>query len=70
MLRGLVSLVVTVDTLEGEVHSGMFGGPAPPRRAAAARNAVLRSGPTAKGRVHSSVIARPGILIAPAEGVP
>ncbi|MFI6874882.1 dipeptidase [Streptomyces sp. NPDC050400] len=28
-LRGLANLVVTVDTLRGEVHSGMFGGPAP-----------------------------------------
>jgi acetylornithine deacetylase/succinyl-diaminopimelate desuccinylase-like protein len=28
-LRGLTSVVVTVSTLEGPVHSGMFGGPAP-----------------------------------------
>ncbi|MFE6358710.1 dipeptidase [Streptomyces sp. NPDC057806] len=33
-LRGLANLVVTVDTLEGEVHSGMFGGPAPDALAA------------------------------------
>ncbi|AWT44768.1 MULTISPECIES: dipeptidase [Streptomyces] len=33
-LRGLASVVVTVDTLEGEVHSGMFGGPAPDALAA------------------------------------
>ncbi|MFF5789774.1 dipeptidase [Streptomyces sp. NPDC012693] len=28
-LRGLANVVVTVRTLTGEVHSGMFGGPAP-----------------------------------------
>ena len=28
-LRGVANLDVTVSTLEGEVHSGMFGGPAP-----------------------------------------
>ncbi len=28
-LRGLANVVVTVSTLAGEVHSGMFGGPAP-----------------------------------------
>ncbi|WP_329353516.1 dipeptidase [Streptomyces sp. NBC_01261] len=28
-LRGLANVVVTVNTLAGEVHSGMFGGPAP-----------------------------------------
>ncbi len=28
-LRGLANLVVAVDTLHGEVHSGMFGAPAP-----------------------------------------
>ncbi|MER6672286.1 dipeptidase [Streptomyces sp. NPDC000983] len=33
-LRGLANLVVTVDTLRGEVHSGMFGGPAPDALAA------------------------------------
>ncbi|MGW5635666.1 M20/M25/M40 family metallo-hydrolase [Streptomyces sp. NPDC003832] len=33
-LRGLANLVVTVDTLKGEVHSGMFGGPAPDALAA------------------------------------
>ncbi|GGX84792.1 dipeptidase [Streptomyces fructofermentans] len=33
-LRGLADVVVTVDTLAGEVHSGMFGGPAPDALAA------------------------------------
>lgn len=33
-LRGLAGLVVTVSTLRGEVHSGMFGGPAPDALAA------------------------------------
>ncbi|MEU6852193.1 dipeptidase [Actinacidiphila alni] len=33
-LRGLVNVVVTVDTLAGEVHSGMFGGAAPDALAA------------------------------------
>ncbi|KAF0847977.1 dipeptidase [Nocardia caishijiensis] len=33
-LRGLVNVVVTVKTLDGPVHSGMFGGPAPDALAA------------------------------------
>jgi acetylornithine deacetylase/succinyl-diaminopimelate desuccinylase-like protein len=33
-LRGLVNVVVTVEALAGEVHSGMFGGPAPDALAA------------------------------------
>jgi acetylornithine deacetylase/succinyl-diaminopimelate desuccinylase-like protein len=33
-LRGMVNVVVTVSTLAGEVHSGMFGGPAPDALAA------------------------------------
>lgn len=36
-LRGMVSVVVTVSTLAGEVHSGMFGGPAPDALAAMIR---------------------------------
>lgn len=33
-LRGMVNVVVTVDALASEVHSGMFGGPAPDALAA------------------------------------
>ncbi|WLQ46728.1 dipeptidase [Streptomyces poriferorum] len=33
-LRGLANVVVTVETLKGEIHSGMFGGPAPDALAA------------------------------------
>ncbi|MFI1658101.1 dipeptidase [Streptomyces sp. NPDC020472] len=36
-LRGLTNVVVTVSTLEGEMHSGMFGGPAPDALAALVR---------------------------------
>ncbi|MEV6978682.1 dipeptidase [Kitasatospora sp. NPDC093806] len=36
-LRGLANLVVTVFTLKGDVHSGMFGGPAPDALAALIR---------------------------------
>ncbi|MEE1816754.1 dipeptidase [Streptomyces sp. SP18ES09] len=36
-LRGLANVVVTVSTLKGEMHSGMFGGPAPDALAALVR---------------------------------
>ncbi|GGU99114.1 hypothetical protein GCM10010275_42430 [Streptomyces litmocidini] len=36
-LRGLANVVVTVSTLRGEMHSGMFGGPAPDALAALVR---------------------------------
>jgi acetylornithine deacetylase/succinyl-diaminopimelate desuccinylase-like protein len=36
-LRGLANIVVTVSTLTGDVHSGMFGGPAPDALAALIR---------------------------------
>ncbi|MEV0273440.1 dipeptidase [Hamadaea sp. NPDC050747] len=36
-LRGLVNVVVTVESLRTEVHSGMFGGPAPDALAALVR---------------------------------
>ncbi|MFD4658725.1 dipeptidase [Kitasatospora sp. NPDC058444] len=36
-LRGLANVVVTVSTLTGDVHSGMFGGPAPDALAALIR---------------------------------
>ena len=37
VLRGLANVVVTVSTLAGNVHSGMFGGPAPDALAALIR---------------------------------
>ncbi|MEU0932458.1 dipeptidase [Embleya sp. NPDC005971] len=37
VLRGLANVVVTVSTLAGDVHSGMFGGPAPDALAALIR---------------------------------
>ncbi|MGW4897741.1 M20/M25/M40 family metallo-hydrolase [Kitasatospora sp. NPDC004240] len=36
-LRGLANVVVTVSTLKGDMHSGMFGGPAPDALAALIR---------------------------------
>jgi len=36
-LRGVANLVVTVSTLKGDMHSGMFGGPAPDALAALIR---------------------------------
>lgn len=36
-LRGLANAVITVSTLRGEMHSGMFGGPAPDALAALVR---------------------------------
>lgn len=33
-LRGIANVVVRIDTLDGEVHSGMYGGPAPDALAA------------------------------------
>ena len=46
-LRGMVNLVVTVEALSSEVHSGMFGGPAPD--ALAALVAMLSTLRDAKG---------------------
>ena len=44
-LRGMINVVVTVQALESEVHSGMFGGPAPDALAAlVAMLATLRDG--------------------------
>jgi acetylornithine deacetylase/succinyl-diaminopimelate desuccinylase-like protein len=44
-LRGLANVVVTVEALESEVHSGMYGGPAPDALAALVRMlATLRDG--------------------------
>ncbi|SFY08765.1 Peptidase family M20/M25/M40 [Streptomyces atratus] len=49
-LRGLASLVVTVSTLRGEAHSGMFGGPAPDALAA-----LVPDGRPRPGRLHPAV---------------
>src|ERR671912_2520017 len=46
-LRGMVNVVVTVEALASEVHSGMFGGPAPD--ALAALEAMLASLRDAEG---------------------
>ena len=44
-LRGMINVVVTVSALKSEVHSGMFGGPAPDALAAlVAMLATLRDG--------------------------
>ena len=44
-LRGMINVVVTVQALKSEVHSGMFGGPAPDALAAlVAMLATLRDG--------------------------
>lgn len=52
-LRGLANVVVTVDTLAGEVHSGMFGGPAPDALAALVQMlASLRDPDTGATRVN------------------
>ncbi|MFJ6832523.1 dipeptidase [Streptomyces sp. NPDC091209] len=52
-LRGLANVVVTVDTLAGEVHSGMFGGPAPDALAALIQLlAALRDPTTGATRIN------------------
>ncbi|OPG10313.1 dipeptidase [Streptomyces sp. GKU 895] len=52
-LRGLANLVVTVETLNGEVHSGMFGGPAPDALAALIQMlATLRDPATGATRIN------------------
>ncbi|MFD9460577.1 dipeptidase [Streptomyces sp. NPDC060027] len=52
-LRGLANVVVTVDTLAGEVHSGMFGGPAPDALAALIQLlATLRDPATGATRIN------------------
>ncbi|MFE2822573.1 dipeptidase [Streptomyces sp. NPDC059271] len=52
-LRGLANVVVTVDTLAGEVHSGMFGGPAPDALAALVQMlASLRDPDTGATRIN------------------
>lgn len=52
-LRGLANVVVTVETLAGEVHSGMFGGPAPDALAALIQMlATLRDPATGATRIN------------------
>jgi acetylornithine deacetylase/succinyl-diaminopimelate desuccinylase-like protein len=46
-LRGMINVVVTVQALESEVHSGMLGGPRPRQAAASAAGAPI-------GRRHGS----------------
>ncbi|BFV56291.1 dipeptidase [Kitasatospora sp. CMC57] len=51
-LRGLANVTVTVDTLEGGIHSGMFGGPAPDALAALIQTlATLRDPKTGATRI-------------------
>ncbi|WP_328491959.1 dipeptidase [Streptomyces sp. NBC_00414] len=51
-LRGLVNVVVTFSSLRGEVHSGMFGGPAPDALAALIQTlSTLRDPETGATRV-------------------
>ncbi|MGV9457077.1 M20/M25/M40 family metallo-hydrolase [Streptomyces sp. NPDC003635] len=52
-LRGLANVVVSVETLKGEVHSGMFGGPSPDALAALIQMlATLRDPATGATRVN------------------
>ncbi|MDI3404702.1 dipeptidase [Streptomyces cavernicola] len=52
-LRGLAALTVTVETLRGDVHSGMFGGPAPDALAALIQMlAALRDPETGATRIN------------------
>ncbi|MFG2820090.1 dipeptidase [Kitasatospora sp. NPDC048365] len=50
-LRGVVNVVVTVTTLKGDVHSGMFGGPAPDALAALIRALDSLRGPDGSTRI-------------------
>ncbi|MEV0090255.1 dipeptidase [Streptomyces sp. NPDC050738] len=53
-LRGLANVTVTVNTLEGEIHSGMFGGPAPDALAALIQIlATLRDPETGATRINN-----------------
>ncbi|MFI8301024.1 dipeptidase [Streptomyces nigra] len=59
VLRGLVNVVVTVSTLAGDMHSGMFGGPAPDALAALIR--MLDSLRDADGGTHVSGLQSNGV---------
>ena len=50
-LRGVANLVVTVDTLRGDMHSGMFGGAAPDALAALIRMLDSLRGPDGGTRI-------------------
>ncbi|ACU75448.1 peptidase M20 [Catenulispora acidiphila DSM 44928] len=50
-LRGMANVVVTVSTLAGDVHSGMFGGPAPDALAALIRMLDSLRGPDGGTRI-------------------
>ncbi|MFI8288304.1 dipeptidase [Streptomyces sp. NPDC085614] len=58
-LRGLTNVVVTVSTLKGEMHSGMFGGPAPDALAALVR--ILDSLRDEKGNTTVTGLAADGV---------
>ena len=58
-LRGLVNVVVAVQALKSEVHSGMFGGPAPDALAALVE-CWRRSGTTRATPSQGWTTARPG----------
>ena len=58
-LRGLTNVVVTVSTLKGEMHSGMFGGPAPDALAALVR--ILDSLRDEKGNTTVTGLAGDGV---------
>ncbi|RSS88513.1 dipeptidase, partial [Streptomyces sp. WAC05950] len=50
-LRGLANVVVTVSTLRGDLHSGMFGGPAPDALAALIQMLSTLRGPDGGTRI-------------------
>ena len=58
VLRGLVNVVITVSTLAGDMHSGMFGGPAPDALAALIR--ILDSLRDADGGTHVNGVSSTG----------
>lgn len=59
-LRGMVNVVVTVEALGSELHSGMFGGAAPTRWRRSSRCSRPFATATATPRSRGSTAARPG----------